>query len=179
MNQLIYDQWHFARPALTKHYMKHLNCWRRRMTRLANGRFGVTRRYSCPTTRRLTHSPYGSVCRAQPTIGYNSPATSWRSACRGKGTRRLSKSLCPIRGSIRVNWRTAATLAMEEAGLEFRATKDLDIVLHIEALNAEFATAFWVHVLAAARSAQENASTNLTSPPYPRSTSVPTRSFSR
>jgi hypothetical protein len=29
---------------------------------------------------------------------------------------------------------------MEEAGLEFRATKDLDIVLHIEALNAEFAT---------------------------------------
>jgi len=24
MNQLIYDQWHFARPALTKHYMKHL-----------------------------------------------------------------------------------------------------------------------------------------------------------
>jgi hypothetical protein len=38
---------------------------------------------------------------------------------------------------------TAATLAMEEAGLEFRATKDLDIVLHIEVLNAEFATAFW------------------------------------
>jgi hypothetical protein len=24
MNQLIYDQWHFARPALAKHYMKHL-----------------------------------------------------------------------------------------------------------------------------------------------------------
>jgi hypothetical protein len=33
---------------------------------------------------------------------------------------------------------TAATLAMEEAGLEFRATKDLDIVLHLEALNAAF-----------------------------------------
>src|SRR6185312_14930970 len=28
---------------------------------------------------------------------------------------------------------TAATLAMETAGLQFRATKDLDIVLHIEA----------------------------------------------
>jgi len=41
---------------------------------------------------------------------------------------------------------TAATLAMEEAGLEFRATKDLDIVLHIEALNAEFAIAFWAFV---------------------------------
>jgi hypothetical protein len=41
---------------------------------------------------------------------------------------------------------TAATLAMEEAGLEFRATKDLDIVLHIEVLNAEFAAAFWAFV---------------------------------
>lgn len=30
---------------------------------------------------------------------------------------------------------TAATLAMEEGGLEFRATKDLDIVLHVEASN--------------------------------------------
>jgi len=27
---------------------------------------------------------------------------------------------------------------MEDAGLEFRATKDLDIVLHIEALSAAF-----------------------------------------
>ena len=38
---------------------------------------------------------------------------------------------------------TAATLAMEQAGLEFRATKDLDIVLHIEVLNPAFGTAFW------------------------------------
>lgn len=38
---------------------------------------------------------------------------------------------------------TAATLAMEEAGLEFRATKDLDIVLHVEALTREFGQAFW------------------------------------
>lgn len=30
----------------------------------------------------------------------------------------------------------AATLAMEEAGLDFRATKDLDLVLIIEALDA-------------------------------------------
>jgi hypothetical protein len=41
---------------------------------------------------------------------------------------------------------TAATLAMEEAGLEFRATKDLDIVLHIEALKPAFGTAFWKFV---------------------------------
>lgn len=38
---------------------------------------------------------------------------------------------------------TAATLAMEEAGLEFRATKDLDIVLHVEALIPEFGQTFW------------------------------------
>ncbi len=38
---------------------------------------------------------------------------------------------------------TAATLAMESAGLTFRATKDLDIVLHIEALNPAFGRRFW------------------------------------
>ncbi len=41
---------------------------------------------------------------------------------------------------------TAAALTLEEAGLEFRATKDLDVVLHIEALNAEFGRAFWAFV---------------------------------
>lgn len=41
---------------------------------------------------------------------------------------------------------TAATLAMEDAGLEFRATKDLDIVLHVEALNAAFGATFWTFV---------------------------------
>jgi hypothetical protein len=38
---------------------------------------------------------------------------------------------------------TAATLAMADAGLDFRATKDLDIVLHIEALTPAFGSAFW------------------------------------
>jgi hypothetical protein len=38
---------------------------------------------------------------------------------------------------------TAASLAMEEAGLEFRATKDLDIVLHVEALTPAFGRTFW------------------------------------
>ncbi len=41
---------------------------------------------------------------------------------------------------------TAATLATEEAGLEFRATKDLDIVLHIEALSPAFGEVFWSFV---------------------------------
>ena len=38
---------------------------------------------------------------------------------------------------------TAASLTMEEAGLAFRATKDLDIVLHVEALTPAFGQAFW------------------------------------
>lgn len=38
---------------------------------------------------------------------------------------------------------TAASLAMEDAGLEFRATKDLDIVLHVEALTPQFGRTFW------------------------------------
>ena len=38
---------------------------------------------------------------------------------------------------------TAASLAMEEAGLEFRSTKDLDIVLYVEAVGPEFGKAFW------------------------------------
>jgi len=38
---------------------------------------------------------------------------------------------------------TACFLALDEAGLDFRATKDLDIVLCVEALDAEFAKAFW------------------------------------
>jgi hypothetical protein len=38
---------------------------------------------------------------------------------------------------------TAATLAMEDAGLAFRATKDLDVVLHIEAIDAACGETFW------------------------------------
>lgn len=38
---------------------------------------------------------------------------------------------------------TAATLAMEAAGLPFRATTNLDVVLHIEALDAKFGESIW------------------------------------
>lgn len=37
----------------------------------------------------------------------------------------------------------ACYLSMEEADIDFRATKDLDIVLSAEALNAEFVQKFW------------------------------------
>jgi len=38
---------------------------------------------------------------------------------------------------------TACSVAMENAGLTFRATKDLDIVLCAEALTTDFVRAFW------------------------------------
>ena len=38
---------------------------------------------------------------------------------------------------------TACDLALTEAGLEFRATKDIDVVLCLETIDAEFGEAFW------------------------------------
>lgn len=40
----------------------------------------------------------------------------------------------------------ACELIMNEVGLDFRATKDLDIVLIVEALDAAFAERFWAFV---------------------------------
>lgn len=40
----------------------------------------------------------------------------------------------------------ACSILMEEAGLDFRATKDLDIVLYVEALHVNFVKAFWQFV---------------------------------
>ena len=41
---------------------------------------------------------------------------------------------------------TASSLSMEELGAEFRVTRDLDIVLCVEALDRQFAEAFWTFV---------------------------------
>lgn len=43
---------------------------------------------------------------------------------------------------------TASSLAMESLGVSFRATKDLDIVLCVEALDGAFVAAFWEFVKA-------------------------------
>lgn len=53
---------------------------------------------------------------------------------------------------------TACDLAMNAAGVEFRATKDLDIVLRVEALDAAFAEAFWAFIRAGGYRLQETAS---------------------
>ena len=41
---------------------------------------------------------------------------------------------------------TAASIAMDELGVEFRVTKDLDIILIVEALDREFVEALWQFV---------------------------------
>ena len=41
----------------------------------------------------------------------------------------------------------AVEVAMDAAALQFRVTKDLDIVLHAESLDAVFASAFWAFVI--------------------------------
>ena len=42
---------------------------------------------------------------------------------------------------------TACSLEMEEAGLSYRSTKDLDIVLCIEALTDDFISGIWDFIL--------------------------------
>jgi hypothetical protein len=51
----------------------------------------------------------------------------------------------------------ACDLLMEEAGLGFRATKDLDIVLSVEALDASFVRAFWKFIRAGKYQVQQSA----------------------
>ena len=44
---------------------------------------------------------------------------------------------------------TACDLLMTDEGLDFRATKDIDLVLIVEALDASFGRRFWEYVIAA------------------------------
>ena len=50
---------------------------------------------------------------------------------------------------------SASELVMNEVGVDFRATKDLDIVLCVEALDKGFADAFWAFVHAGGYEVQE------------------------
>ena len=54
---------------------------------------------------------------------------------------------------------TAAAIAMESAGLSFRATKDLDVVLHLEALTPAFGQRFWEFIEAGRYEIRQSATT--------------------
>ena len=47
---------------------------------------------------------------------------------------------------------TACDILMTEEGLDFRATKDIDLVLIIEAVDANFGKKFWKYVKQVCRS---------------------------
>jgi glutathionyl-hydroquinone reductase len=69
----------------------------------------------------------------------------------------------------------ACDIAMNAAGLGFRATKDLDIVLYVEALDAAFVQAFWGFVRAGGYEVQEKS----TGPATPNAVKNNIREFTR
>ena len=69
---------------------------------------------------------------------------------------------------------TACDLLMTDGGLDFRATKDIDLVLIVEAVNAEFGRRFWEYVVAAGYK-HRNKSTGV--PQFYRFTDPQTRAY--
>ena len=63
-----------------------------------------------------------------------------------KGLERFKRHFDVFSGSYLLIGGTACTLAMKEVGLDFRATKDLDIVLCLESLHPKFGQAVWEFV---------------------------------
>jgi len=63
-----------------------------------------------------------------------------------KGLDRFKEHFAPFAKNYVLIGGTACSLAMEEAGLLFRTTKDFDIVLYLEALDCKFVEAFWEFV---------------------------------
>lgn len=63
-----------------------------------------------------------------------------------KGLDRFKKHFLPFSKQYVLIGGVACTLTMEEKGLSFRATKDLDLVLCVEALHKQFVEAFWAFI---------------------------------
>jgi len=72
-----------------------------------------------------------------------------------KGLNRFRDHFAPFKDHYVLIGGTACDLLMTEAGLAFRATHDLDIVLCVEALDRKFAKAFWAFVRSGAYERQE------------------------
>ncbi|QXH53222.1 hypothetical protein KSS94_08940 [Pseudomonas fakonensis] len=65
-----------------------------------------------------------------------------------KGLDVFGQHFCDFRDRYVLIGGVASALVMDDAGERFRATKDLDIVLVIEALDAGFVTHFWAFIRA-------------------------------
>lgn len=56
------------------------------------------------------------------------------------GLNRFRQHFAPYANQYVLIGGTACTVIMQESGLDFRATKDLDMVLYVEALNSNIKT---------------------------------------
>ena len=72
-----------------------------------------------------------------------------------KGLDRFREYFAPYGGQYVLIGGTACDLAMEEVGLSFRATQDLDMVLCAEALTDDFISVFWDFVKSGGYSSRE------------------------
>ncbi|MCE1118240.1 MULTISPECIES: hypothetical protein [Pseudomonas] len=63
-----------------------------------------------------------------------------------RGLALFGQHFCSYRDQYVLIGGVASSLTMDEAGIAFRSTKDLDIVLVIEALDSQFVAAFWAFV---------------------------------
>ena len=92
-----------------------------------------------------------------------------------KGLERFREHFAAFADRYLIIGGTACDLALTEAGLEFRATKDIDIVLCLETVDAEFGRAFCRSSSAADtnRSRRPRTSESSTASPSPRSMATP------
>lgn len=74
-----------------------------------------------------------------------------------KGLDRFAEAFAEFRDQYVLIGGVATVLALEDAGLEARATKDLDIVLCVEALTADFGQRMWAFVEAGGYALRERA----------------------
>jgi hypothetical protein len=75
-----------------------------------------------------------------------------------KGLDKFNEYFSDFRGHYILIGGAASDLVLENAGIAFRATKDLDIVLCLEALDVDFAKAFWVFIKAGGYENQQRSS---------------------
>lgn len=72
------------------------------------------------------------------------------------GLELFKKHFAPFKDQYILIGGAACAVIMEDSGLDFRSTKDLDIVLYVEALSANFVTAFWQFIKAGGYSNQQH-----------------------
>ena len=93
------------------------------------------------------------------------------------GIDRFREYFKEFQGSYVLIGGVAASIAMEELGEEFRLTKDLDIVLVVEALDREFVGQFWTFIKDGGYTIRQNGDSDGDSPVFYRFQNPEDKSF--